>query len=901
MEPSTAEPPDPSLAGYQVDDLIVDIGQQRVTRNGIEIPFAHLSFALLVTLARAAPNMVTFDQLSERVWPGLVITPETISQRVKLVRGALGDDSHAPRYIGGVRGRGYRMVAAVRPLPEHRPAEEPVARVTPYWMDEKKPEAVPPAEAPAGAGRPDGTAATGSAPPAAAPGAFGWVGALLIVLALLAVPWTLTRLLGHGSRPSAANEVVVQPARTIAVLPLIDTSPGGGNAYLGEGLAQELSSRLSRIRGLRVASRTSASAIKDRDVRTIAQALGVRHVLEGSVHREGDQLRVTAQLVDASTGYNVWSQTYNRTWQDLLAIEDDVARSITGTLKVVLNDEPAKNSPPTAAHMAAFDLYLAGLAKLHGPGGAEELEEAGDSFRRALAVDPKFALAYAGLCERYVTGYERTSDTTLIPQAESACGQALKFDSSLREVSEALAHLYLASGRFEQATAIYRELISSDPDNADGYIGLGQALDGQQRTADAERALRQAIDAEPTYWLAHIELGTFLFRHGRATEAIPVYRRVTQLVPANPRASSDLGSALEMTGDFTGAASAVRALAGARTYAQRLLQPRQRLLLSRPLPGRGARVLARHRARSRRSPYLGQPRRGALSDSRQPEAGRGHLPACHRPRAEDPRGQPQECRLVGGSSPTTTRASVSKKKRHATCSGRSPPTRTTCSCTTTARSWRSRAGTPAQRWTRSSAPWRSAIPRSWCAPRPISRACGTMPASANSSHKPISPMRAEHDHPHSITHSLQGERSCPTPNQTKTNVYREQAEPKTVTIEVGIDSLGTVEAKPCNGNVRLNMDDTLRISAGGRLFSLKFTPLCGGSLNPFVNWSKDEKWTRRRGAGRSSKTRCMSSRAVLALLRVHYRGRGPSFRSALHRRRPGGESVDLPDAEWRGH
>ena len=556
MEPSTAEPPDPSLAGYQVDDLIVDIGQQRVTRNGIEIPFAHLSFALLVTLARAAPNMVTFEQLTERVWPGLVITPETISQRVKLVRGALGDDSHAPRYISGVRGRGYRMVAAVRPIPERRPAEEPVARVTPYWMDEKKPEAVPPAEAPAGAGRPDGTAVPESAPPGAAPGAFGWVGALLIVIALLAVPWTLTRLLGHGSRPGAASEVVVQPARTIAVLPLVDTSPGGGNAYLGEGLAQELSSRLSRIRGLRVASRTSSSAIKDRDVRTIAQALGVRHILEGSVHREGDQLRVTAQLVDASTGYNVWSQTYNRTWEDLLAIEDDVARSITGTLKVVLSDQPAQNSPPTAAHMAAFDLYLAGLAKLHGPGGAADLEEAGESFRRALAADPSFALAYAGLCERYVIGYERTSDTALIPQAESACGQALKLDDSLREVSEALAHLYLVSGRFEQAAAIYEELISSDPDNADGYIGLGQALDGEQRAADAERTLRRGIDAEPTYWRAHTELGNFLIHHGRAAEAVPVLRHVMQLVPASARASTNLGAALEMTGDFAGAASA---------------------------------------------------------------------------------------------------------------------------------------------------------------------------------------------------------------------------------------------------------------------------------------------------------------------------------------------------------
>src|SRR5579862_4980263 len=410
MAPSTTEAPDAAPTGYEVGDVVVDIGQQRVARGGVEIPLPHLSFDLLVTLARAAPNLVTFDQLIARVWPGLVITPETISQRVKLVRSALGDDPHAPRYIGGVRGRGYRMVAAVRPLGARREESEPVARVTPYWMDEKKPEAAPPADSTAGAGRPDAASAPESAVPAT-PGAFGWVGALLIVLALLAVPWAVSHFLYRAPAGSNAQEVIVQPpTRTIAVLPLVDTRPSGDNAYLSEGLAQELSARLSRIHGLRVASRTSASAIKDRDVRTIAQALGVRHVLEGSVHREGDQLRVTAQLVDASTGYNVWSQTYNRTWQDLLAIEDDVARSITGTLKVVLSNQPAKDAQPATTHIEAFDLYLSGLAKLHGSGGTDELDEAGESFRRALAADPKFALAYAGLCERYVFGYERTLD-----------------------------------------------------------------------------------------------------------------------------------------------------------------------------------------------------------------------------------------------------------------------------------------------------------------------------------------------------------------------------------------------------------------------------------------------------------------------------------------------------------
>jgi TolB-like protein len=130
---------------------------------------------------------------------------------------------------------------------------------------------------------------------------------------------------------------MVQPPRTIAVC-LVDVTPGTAIPYLGDGLAQELSARLGRISGLRVASSTSASSFRDRDkdVRTIGQTLGVRHVLEGSVMREGNQLRVTAQLIDAASGYNVWSQTYNRTWQDLVAIQDDVARSIIGTLRVVL-------------------------------------------------------------------------------------------------------------------------------------------------------------------------------------------------------------------------------------------------------------------------------------------------------------------------------------------------------------------------------------------------------------------------------------------------------------------------------------------------------------------------------------------------------------------------------------
>src|SRR6516162_3461001 len=142
--------PDP--ARYQVDDLTIDLASRRVRRAGTIIPLKALSFDLLVTLVRAAPNLLSFEQLSERVWPGLVVTPETIVQRVKLLRNALGDDPHAPRYIEGVRGRGYRILAEVRPLTARQGVPE---SIVPPSLKETKEEESPNVHA--------GIAATGPA------------------------------------------------------------------------------------------------------------------------------------------------------------------------------------------------------------------------------------------------------------------------------------------------------------------------------------------------------------------------------------------------------------------------------------------------------------------------------------------------------------------------------------------------------------------------------------------------------------------------------------------------------------------------------------------------------------------------------------------------------------------
>ncbi len=538
--------------GYRVGDLLIDIGRQQVTRvEGDPISLSQLSFQLLLALTRAAPNLLTFDQLMERVWPGLVVSPETVSQRVKLVREALGDDSQSPRYIGGVRGRGYRLVAQVTPI-------DPAAELS------------PPSQVAATAPAPSPALPTPPGPPAERPRSTAWrvlttIGTGLVIVVLAISASILTRYLDRPREKPAPTttqsgpSVLVQQPKTIAVLPLVDLSPGGGNEYIGDGLAQELSSRLARIPGLRVASQTSAFAYKGSraDIREIGRALGVRHVLEGSVLREGDHIRVTAELVDAASGYHVWSQSYDRNWHELLVIEDDLSRSIIGTLQVVLSSDLAQRigQPPTA-QIAAFDQYLAGIAKLHQSPTPETLNTAEQMFHEALAIDPKFAPAYAGLCERYTIGYENSRDNALATKAEGACKQALALDATLREVEMGLAHLYLVTGRSDEAAVLLHSVISKDPSDADAYIGLADAYEGQHKPAEAEIAYSRAVEAEPSYAAAHTALGNFLLQHGRIAAAVPHFKRVAELLPGSASAFSNLGGAQLFNGEFQSAAAA---------------------------------------------------------------------------------------------------------------------------------------------------------------------------------------------------------------------------------------------------------------------------------------------------------------------------------------------------------
>ena len=367
------------------------------------------------------------------------------------------------------------------------------------------------------------------------------------------------RTIGTESAEDTVARRFEPSAQSIAVLPFVDMSPSGEAAYLGDGLSEELSSDLAKLPGLRVAARTSAFAYRGQevDIRSIGEQLGVRYVLEGSVRREGERVRVTAQLIDAVSGFHAWTDSYDRPWEDLIGIQQQISGAIARQLQMVLTPEIAQRlkTAPTPSPRA-YDFYLAGVSKLRQGGSLSRIAEAEALFRRSLEADPGFARAQAGLCEVAITQYDHTNDTALVPAAEAACRAALEADATLKETELALARLYLASGRAEQAEAVYRSLLVRAPDDADVRIGLGRALARSNRTADAEKYFREAVVVEPGYWQAYNSLGNFLFNVGRSAEAAEAYARVTELAPGSPTGFNNLGAARMIAGDLDGSARA---------------------------------------------------------------------------------------------------------------------------------------------------------------------------------------------------------------------------------------------------------------------------------------------------------------------------------------------------------
>jgi TolB-like protein/DNA-binding winged helix-turn-helix (wHTH) protein len=362
---------------FRVHDLIVDLGRRRVARAGVDLKLPGLSFDLFVELVRAAPNVVTVRRLMDIVWPDAVVSPETISQRVKLLRSALGDDVKNPRYVGGVRSRGYRIVAAVTALSSETPSPD--------------------------------------APPAAAMRLKGlwWVIASLVLAGVVVFAM-------HSSanrEPGLPHEL---PAHTVAVLPFESLGPSAQNEFLASGLAGSVLHALADNPQIAVIARRSSFALNGRnsDVREIGRRLNARYLLEGSLQPVGTQLRVRTALVDAMSAQNIWSLNFDRPMANLPAAQDEIAARVAQVLAATLNasaDERRKTA--TTSNPDAYLEYLQAreLAASYRLG---DLQQAVNHYARVLEIDPSFSAALSGLASakyksRFATSFRKPWHSTI--------------------------------------------------------------------------------------------------------------------------------------------------------------------------------------------------------------------------------------------------------------------------------------------------------------------------------------------------------------------------------------------------------------------------------------------------------------------------------------------------------
>ncbi len=376
---------------------------------------------------------------------------------------------------------------------------------------------------------------------------------VIVVLAVLVGYLYLERLIHQKTEPTPGQR------KSIAVMPFANMTGSADMEYLGDGLAEEILNLLARLNELDVAARTSSFYYKNNEVniRTIGEQLGVGHVLEGSIRQEGDRVRVTAQLIRASNGFHLWSETYDRSLLDVLALQDEIAAKVVNSLQVLLStDSKDALSHNVTADPAAYDYYLRGRAFLRMPQDESNLEFALEFFDKAVAIDPEFADAYAGQCDGLLGLYSINFDDANFKLAESACHRALTLDRRAAPVYIALGNLYRNSGQYEQAIEEFKTALTLKSNSSDAYVGLAETYKDQNQPALAEQHYRTAIQLQPNYWRALMGMGNFLFEHGRADEAIGYYQRISDLMPQSESAFNNLGAAYFMTGDFAQATTA---------------------------------------------------------------------------------------------------------------------------------------------------------------------------------------------------------------------------------------------------------------------------------------------------------------------------------------------------------
>ncbi|MCI0451198.1 MAG: protein kinase, partial [Candidatus Latescibacteria bacterium] len=330
-------------------------------------------------------------------------------------------------------------------------------------------------------------------------------------------------------------------AKSIAVLPFVNMSDDPGNEYFSDGLSEELLNALARLGDLRVAARTSSWRFKERNdgVADVGRELNVATVLEGSVRRSGERLRITVQLVNARDGFHMWSETYDRELGDVFAIQEEIANEVVRELKVrLLQEESTQLARRPTENLDAYEAYLRGKHEMVRRTSAA-LGTAVGHFKRAVALDPEFALAYVGLADALMLHgtYGVASQDEFFPEIERSIDKAIDIDDRLGEAYASLASLREYQDRWAEVAPLYERAIELAPSYATAYHWYGISLmESGSEPAKAGDLLRKAVELDPLSPVINLAYSNHLQRVGRFDEAMGRIERVLELDDSFPGA-----------------------------------------------------------------------------------------------------------------------------------------------------------------------------------------------------------------------------------------------------------------------------------------------------------------------------------------------------------------------------
>jgi adenylate cyclase len=315
------------------------------------------------------------------------------------------------------------------------------------------------------------------------------------------------------------------------VLPFANMSSDPEQEYFSDGITEDLITDLSKLSGLFVISRNSVFLYKGKAVKPeqVGQELGVQYVLEGSIRKANSRVRITAQLIDATTGHHVWAERYDRDLQDIFAVQDEVTRKIVAAFEVKLTEgEQQRLGRASTGNLEAYDYYLQGL-KCHALTTEEANTEARQMFEKAIQLDPQFAVAYVYLgwtyFEEWVLGWNQNAE--MLEHAFTWARRALALDEALSDGHRLLGIIQLWKKNYEQAIAEVEQAITLNPNGADGYAALGDVLNWDGRPKEAIELIEKAVRLNPQYPTWYVwDLGHAYYLAGRYEEALATLKRV---------------------------------------------------------------------------------------------------------------------------------------------------------------------------------------------------------------------------------------------------------------------------------------------------------------------------------------------------------------------------------------